>query len=112
MSKDVSIDDLFAEIGLWGAGFLATVTDGERVHVVALRPEVVTAVGGRALRFRSPGRTALANVGTTGRVTIAFPPHAGSNGFSLIVDGLASAAAEDGAIDVHPASAVLHRPAP
>ncbi|HWL43838.1 MAG TPA: hypothetical protein VNQ73_12910 [Ilumatobacter sp.] len=112
MSKAVSIDELFDDIDVWGAGFVATVGDDERVRFVALRPTVVTRAHGRVLRFERAGRSTVNNAGTRDQVAIAFPPHAGSAGFSLIVDGIADVDAEAGVLNVRPTSAVLHRPAP
>lgn len=112
MSKVVSVDELFAQIERWGAGFVATVGDDERVRLVALQPTVAHRPHGRVLRFSQPGTSTLANAAIRERISIAFPPHAGSEGFSLIVDGTAKVDPDDGTLDVRPVSAVLHRPAP
>lgn len=112
MSKVVAIDDLFDSIGDWGAGFVATLGDDERIRLVALRPEVVAQPHGRVLRFANAGGGTLNNVATRERISMAFPPHPASDGFSLIVDGIASVDADAGSLDVRPLSAVLHRPAP
>jgi hypothetical protein len=109
---DVSVDELFAEIAEWGAGFVATVGDDHRTRLVALRPEVATRADGRVLRFAQAGPSTLNNALIRERVAIAFPPHAGSNGFSLIVDGLAMVDVDAGHLDVRPVTAVRHRPAP
>lgn len=112
MSKVVTIDDLFDSIGDWGAGFLATLGDDERIRLVALRPDVVTQPHGRVLRFAGAGGGTVANAAVRDRVSMAFPPHPSSNGFSLIVDGIATVDADGDTLDVRPLSAVLHRPAP
>lgn len=112
MSKVVSVDELFEQIGLWGAGFVATLGDDHRVRLVALRPSVATRPDGRVLHFARAGGSTVNNASTRERISIAFPPHAGSGGFSLIVDGIASVDADAGTLDVRPVSAVLHRPAP
>jgi len=111
MSIAVGIDELFAEIGDWGPGFVATVGDDERVRLVALRPEVFQRADGRVLRFTKPGASTLDNASVRERIALAFPPHAGSDGFSLIIDGIAHVD-EPGVLDVRPLSAVRHRPAP
>lgn len=112
MSIQVSVDELFAEIGDWGPGFLATVGDDGRVRFVALRPEVVAVAGGRVLRFGGAGRSALANAAVRDHVSVAFAPHAGSQGYSLIVDGIATVDPDAGSLDLRPLTAVRHRPAP
>jgi hypothetical protein len=112
VSIRVSVDELFAEIAEWGAGFLATVGDDERVRLVALRPEVAARPDGRVLRFADAGSSTVNNAFVRERVAVAFPPHAGSNGYSLIVDGIATVDEEAGHLDVRPVTAVRHRPAP
>lgn len=95
-----------AEIDEWGFGYLLTVSDDSRPHLLALRPHVF----GDVLRFDAGGGRACRNAEARPGVSIVFPPNDRSNGFSLVVDGEASV--EGGSIDVRPASAVLHRPAP
>jgi hypothetical protein len=112
VSVRVSVDELFAEIAEWGPGFVATVGDDDRARLVALRPEVATRPDGRVLRFANAGAGTLNNAFTRERVAVAFPPHAGSNGYSLIVDGIAAVDEDSGRLDVRPVSAVRHRPAP
>lgn len=112
MSKIVSVDELFGQIERWGAGFVATLGDDHRVRLVALRPTVATRPDGRVLHFARAGASTLNNASTRERISIAFPPHAESDGFSLIVDGIARVDNEASALEVRPLSAVLHRPAP
>jgi hypothetical protein len=112
VSVEVTVDELFAEIAEWGAGFVATVGDDHRVRLVALRPQVATRPDGRVLRFAHAGPSTLNNAHIRERLAIAFPPHAGSNGYSLIVDGLAMVDEDAGQLDVRPLTAVRHRPAP
>ena len=95
-----------AEIDEWGFGYLLTVSDDSRPHLLALRPHVF----GDALRFDAGGGRACRNAEARPNVSIVFPPHDGSNGFSLVVDGEASV--DGNLIDVRPTSAVLQRPAP
>ena len=120
MSIEVTIDQLFAELHLWGSGFLATVDDDDKTRFVCLTPEVFQgddpAGGDAAMRFRRAGRTAAANIDARPNVSVAFPAHSGSGGCSLIVDGVATlqriGLGADPVIDVRPTWAVLHRPAP
>jgi hypothetical protein len=106
VSVAVSIDQLLEQVGEWGFGYLLTVTDDERPHLLALRPTVV----GGVLRFDAGGGRACRNAVARPAVSIVFPPNDHSDGLSLVVDGEATV---DGAIiDVRPTSAVLHRPAP
>ncbi len=126
MSIKVPIDQLFAELPVWGAGFLATISEDGRTRFVCLTPQVFrgddSIAGDAAMRFRSAGRTAAANVEARPNVSIVFPAHSSSGGYSLIVDGIATLRhlemavggeiSPDPAIDVRPTWAVLHRPAP
>ena len=112
MSKHVSIDELFDGIEAWGAGFVATLGDDERVRLVALRPTIVTHPDGRVLHFAQPGVGTLNNAAIRDRVSVAFPPHPESDGFSMIVDGIAEVDRDHDALELRPLTAVLHRPAP
>jgi hypothetical protein len=119
MSIEIPTDQLFAELHVWGSGFLATVGDDGRARFVCLTPEVFEGepdAGDAAMRFRRAGRTAAANIIARPNVSVVFPAHSGSGGYSLIVDGLASLVGvnddQDPPIDVRPTWAVLHRPAP
>ncbi len=113
MSIAVPIDQLFQELERWGAGYLTTVGDDGRVRFVSIRPVVAERPGGRVLHFENVGRTACANVVDRPNVSIVFPPHPESGGFSLIVDGDASIDEDaDGSLNIVPTWAVQHRPAP
>ena len=112
VSIAVSADELFEELDQWGPGFVATVGDDGRARLVALRPRLGVRRDGRVLRFVDAGGGTLNNALVRERVSVAFPPHAGSDGFSLIVDGIAHVDGEPGVLDVRPLSAVRHRPAP
>jgi hypothetical protein len=112
MSVKMSVDELFDAVPDWGACYLLTVSDDVRPHLLALRPTVVAGSGdaGRVLRFDAGGGRACRNVAARPDVTLVFPPHTGSDGMSLVVDGTGMV---DGAIvDVTPTSVVLHRKAP
>lgn len=103
------IDELLATVEAWGPATLITVGPDGSPRLVVLYP--VVNQSRTAVRFFGPGRTALSNIETRPSVTLFFPDHDQSQGYSLIVDG-AAAAVGDGSIEVTPESAVLHRPAP
>lgn len=99
---------LAGEVGRWGFGYLTTVSDDGRPHVLALRPTVDAAAP--VLRFDAGGGRACRNALARPDVAVVFPPAAHSDGFSLVLDGTATV---DGAfVDVAVTSALLHRPAP
>jgi hypothetical protein len=106
VSIGVSVERLMTEVGQWGFGYLLTVSDDSRTHLVALRP----LVAGDVLRFDAGGGRACRNAEARPQVSIVFPPGDHSDGFSLVVDG--EATVEGDFVDVRPTSAVLHRPAP
>lgn len=106
----MSIERLFDEVGRWGFCYLLTVSDDERAHLLALRPQVAGDGAARALRFDAGGGRACRNAAARPAVSLVFPPAEHADGYSLVVDGEATV---DGPhIDVRPTSAVLHRPAP
>jgi hypothetical protein len=106
MSIEVLVASLFDDIDRWGFGYLVTVSDDGRAHVLALFPENVD---NSVLRFDVGGGRASRNAAGRSDVTIVFPP-ADAGGMTLIVDGHATVS--DESIDVVPARAVLHRQAP
>jgi len=110
VSIEVSIQQLFDEVGAWGFGYLLTVGDDGRTHLLALRPAVRAVDGERALRFDAGGGRACRNAAHRPQVTIVFPPHGDSDGMSLVVDG--DATVDGDFIDVSPTWAVMHRKAP
>ena len=96
---------------LLGREFVYLVTNnGERAHVVALRPVITAAT----LRFEKTGRTPLANVVSNQLVTLTWAPcdekytHEHAR-YSVVADGVAVVDGE--AIIVTVTNAVLHRPA-
>ncbi|MCX6533633.1 MAG: hypothetical protein NTW34_05505 [Actinobacteria bacterium] len=96
---------------LLGREFVYLVThNGERSHVVALRPTI----NGATLRFEQTGRTPLANVASHQLVTLMWAPcdekytHEHAR-YSVVADGVAVVDGE--AIIVTVMNAVLHRPA-
>ena len=96
---------------LLGREFVYLVThNGERSHVVALRPVITAAT----LRFEQTGRTPLANVASHQLVTLTWAPcdekytHEHAR-YSVVADGVAVVDGE--AIIVTVTNAVLHRPA-
>ena len=110
MSIEVSIEQLFADVDTWGFGYLLTVSDDGRTHLLALRPTINGEGEQRRLRFDAEGRRACRNAAVRPSVSIVFPPAEHSDGYSLVVDGEATVV--DRYVDVRPTWAVLHRPAP
>jgi hypothetical protein len=110
MSIAVPIPQLFDQVGGWGFGYLLTVSDDGRAHLLALHPVVRGQDDERVLRFDAGGGRACRNASARPQVTIVFPPGPGGDGMSLVVDGHASVDGDH--VDVVPTGAVLHRPAP
>jgi hypothetical protein len=101
MSILVDLADLPRTLADFDRGYLLTTADG-RVKAVSVRAEV----SGADLRVAAPGRGSVANVGAHPVVTLLFPPPE-SGGFTLLVDGRATAEADD--VVVTPSGAVLHK---
>jgi len=109
VSIRVELDAVVAEVGRWGFGYLTTVSDDGRPHLLALTPTAVDG-GSPTLRFDAGGGRACRNASTRPHVAVMFPPAPHSDGFSLVLDGTATV---DGSfVDVEITSALLHRPAP
>jgi hypothetical protein len=109
MSVRIELDVLADEVPCWGFGYLTTVSDDGRPHIIALTPSVADA-SAPVLRFDAGGGRACRNAAQRSDVAVVFPPAAHSDGFSLVLDGSATV---DGAfVDVAVTSALLHRPAP
>jgi hypothetical protein len=104
MSKEVALAELAAALDRFAFAYLATVGEGQRAHIVAVRP----VLEGHALRIPKPGRTTGRNVGQQPAVTLVWPP-ADAEDYSLIVDGTGVLEGEE--LVVTPTRAVLHRPA-
>ncbi len=103
MSIPVSLADLALALEDVGVGYLLS-TAGERVKAVTVEP---TLVGG-VLHVPGPGRGSLANVTANPAVTLLFAPTE-PRGYTLLVDGTATAVGED--VRIEPGHAVWHRPA-
>ena len=73
MSIEVPIDELFDEVGRWGFGYLITVSDGDRSHLLALRPTVLGAGGERVMRFDAGGGGACRNAAVRPNVSVPYP---------------------------------------
>ena len=96
---------------LAGREFVYLIThNGERSHVVALRPVLTNNIA----RFVNTGRTPLANVAANSSVTLTWPPcdstqtHEHAK-YSVVADG--TARLDGDVIMVTITNAVLHRPA-
>lgn len=106
MSIGAVASELRQQVEFYGpVGYLVTVGDGGRPHVVS----AVLAWSGDDLTTAAGTRTA-ANIGDGAEVTLLWPPAPGGN-YSLIVDG--DAVVADGPsgpqVVVRPGSAVQHR---
>ncbi|MAT07067.1 MAG: hypothetical protein CL424_18700 [Acidimicrobiaceae bacterium] len=119
MSIEVPISQLPDELARREFGYLVTVGDDARAHVIALRTRVVRGADGAVvLRFETGSGRASRNVAGRPTVTVVFPPvelpHTEAGDMTLIVDGVARIAdgSIDDALDVTPTWAVLHRAAP
>lgn len=110
MSIEVPLDELAGEIGRRGFCYLLTVSEGERPHLLALRPDVVGSGADHVLRLEAGGGRACRNAAERPNVTLVFPPMPHSDGMSLVVDG--TAAVEGPTVEVTPTWAVRHRAAP
>jgi hypothetical protein len=109
VSIRLELTELAVEVERWGFGYLATVSDDGRPHLVALRPMVGDA-SVPVLRFDAGGGRACRNASIRPEVAVVFPPAPHSDGFSLVLDGTATV--DDAFVDVAVTSASLHRPAP
>lgn len=105
----MELGDLAGEIERWGFGYLTTVSDDGRPHLLALRP-VVEDAATPVLRFDAGAGRACRNAAARPDVAVMFPPAPHSDGFSLVLDG--TAAVDGDHVDVTVTSALLHRPAP
>ena len=94
-----------------GREFVYLIThNGERSHVVALRPDLKNDIA----RFANTGRTPLANVAANSSVTLTWPPcdstqtHEHAK-YSVVADGVATIVGDELLVSI--TNAVLHRPA-
>jgi hypothetical protein len=106
MTMKVELGELAERLGEYSFAYLVTVGDEGRAHLLAVLPEL----GGDTLTIGGVGNHSLTNVATNPTATLVWPP-ATPDGYSLIVDGAATADADDGVILVTPTKAILHRPA-
>ena len=96
---------------LAGREFVYLIThNGERSHVVALRPDLNNDIA----RFSNTGRTPLANVAANSSVTLTWPPCDATQGhehakYSLVADGVATVEGDELLVTI--TNAVFHRPA-
>jgi hypothetical protein len=106
VTMKVELDELAARLAEYTFAYLVTVGDEGRAHLLAVLPEI----SGDTLTIGGVGKHSLANVDTHPTATLVWPP-AAPDGFSLIVDGAASAGDGESEIVVTPTKAILHRPA-
>ena len=105
MSVKVELRELAERLAEFGFAYLITVGEDRRAHLVAATP----ALDGDHLVVDGLGRHSTTNAAANHDVTLVWPP-TNAGGYSLIVDGTATAG--DTSITVRPTRAVLHRPAP
>lgn len=104
VSIAVELDELEAKTSEYGWAYVLTVREDRTTHVVAVTPAWRDGV-----LVADVGRGTVANVERELSITLCFPP-LDPNGFTLLVDGVASA--DEGVLTFEPRTAVLHRPAP
>ena len=103
MSIEVALADLASKLKEFPWGYLLTVDDQQRAHLLAVPAKLSEGV------FHvDAGPGTRANVEDRPDVTLVFPPDDGTK-FSLVVDGTAHE--EDDRLIVTPTHAVMHRPA-
>lgn len=105
MSIPVSVEGLADAMADLPYAYLLTVSDDGRPHAVAVTPVLSDGV----LRATVGKRTAANAQSRPEGVSLVWPPTE-VGGYSLIVDGRASASGD--VVSVAPSKAVLHRPAP
>lgn len=106
MSVSVELERLQQEMVAYGSRpYLLTVTGQHRPHAVS----VSVGWDGDVIVMSVGSRTA-ANVGERPEVTLLWPPPE-PGGYTLIVDGEATATSAGDGIEVRPTGAVLHRAA-
>lgn len=103
MSIPVDLDKLGSALDDFGAGYLLTVSGDGDIKVVTVEPDLVDGV-----LHTPPSKGSARNLADNPKAALVFPPKE-YHGFSLIIDGTATAG--DDAITMTPTAAVLHRPA-
>lgn len=108
MSIPVELDALRATTEEYGWAYLLTVRDDLRAHVVAVSP-----VWAGSTLSMTVGRGTAHNAAERSAVSLCYPPP-DPDGYSLIVDGVATVDRSDdeNVVSFAPTGAVLHRPAP
>lgn len=106
MSIPVALPELAVTAARYRFAYLLTVNAEGAPRALAIVPRV--AADG-VLAIAHVGASTRANVAARSMISLVWPP-AAADGYSLIVDGVASVAGEG--VRVVPTHAVLHRPAP
>jgi hypothetical protein len=104
MSVKVELGELAATLADFDSGYLVTVSDDGRSHVLSVWAEPT----GDGLVVEGVGRHTQANAVVHPDVTLVFPPLQ-SGGYTLLVDGRATV--DDTTVTIVPATAILHRAA-
>lgn len=108
MSMKVELADFVEKAAGYGNGFLLTSGWTKGPHATHVRL-TYRATSDGVQSICQAGRTARANIAANPNVTLLWAPLQ-TGGYSLIADGLATAA-EEGPVTIEITSAVLHRPA-
>ena len=104
MSVKVDLDRLADELADFTFAYLVTVDDDFHAHTVAVEPVLADGV----IDVGDVGGSTRGHLPAHHNVTLVWPPRE-PGGYSLIVDGVATAPDEDAALTVVPSRAVLHR---
>ncbi|WP_308466553.1 hypothetical protein [Rathayibacter soli] len=109
MGKTIDMESLADTAAGYGFAYLITVGDNAQIHTSAVNP----VIGDSAVMIPGTSAHSRTNAGQNPNISLVWPP-AVDGGYSLIVDGEAHASgdASDGALQITPSRAVLHRPAP
>lgn len=104
MSIPVALDRIAAVLADFGSGYLVTVGADGTSKIVTIDPTVRAG----AIEL-PPSRGSARNLAANPSASLVFPPGA-PHGYTLIVDGTATASGADDPVVFTPAAAVLHRP--
>lgn len=106
----VDVGAVAAHASEYGFAYLITINSHERVHTSVVHPEF----SGDAVTVPGASDRARANAGAHPEVSVVWPP-ADATGYSLILDGTATADGHPDApgapLRIMPSRAILHRPA-
>lgn len=105
MSAEVTLDQLAVTLERFGFAYVLTARDDGQAHISAVHARV----RGAGLHVVDAGAKTRDNIAVRPSITMLWPP-AEPDGYSLIVDGVATLGPDH--FTLAPTRAVLHRPAP